>query len=345
MKSLLLLSSLLLSFIISLASAKYYEGHAGKHPLNLFKFFNEKWEKKYESEHHKWERYQIFQKNLKTIDEMNAREGKPVYGITKFSDLTPEEFQQQFLPEMQIKSLSVAKQKNLNKPVFRPLLGKRFPELPTAFDWRSHDAVTAVGDQGVCYSYWSFSAVGAIESQWFLHGHPLTQLSVQQSIDCATNTTQPCDGGDPIMAYQHIINAKGLMSASDYPYRAKKSACQYNTKAAVARIRDWMWVTRNESEQLMQLALISEGPLSACIDARTFQFYFGGIIQHWCGTSINHCVVITGFEQRINWLDEYIDVWLVKNSWGEGFGENGYVFIERNKNLCGISDFVTLPLV
>jgi len=331
-------------FQLQSVHSKHWGGSNGKQDHELFHDYVKQFGRTYPSEHHFNYRLDVFKRNLRTIHEMNKKEGRAVFGINKFADLTEEEFREQYLSPLALQSPD--KQDLHLKPFKQSAhLQARFPQLPVSFDWRYHDAVTDVKNQGPCYSYWAFSAVDAIESQWYLYGHPLTPLSTQQVLDCIVNSTVGCDGGDPVSVYEYLKRSQGIMSEAEYPYTGQKGQCGFDSAKSVAHIDGWAWVTRNQSEDFVRLALITEGPLSACVDAKTWQFYFGGTIQHWCGESLNHCILITAYGQEVNWLDETIDVWRLKNSWGEEFGEQGYVWVERGKNLCGISDFVTIPLI
>jgi len=95
----------------------------------------------------------------------------------------------------------------------------------------------------------------------------------------------------------------------------------------------------------MQVALVSKGPLSICVDASSWQFYEGGVITSFCSNSLDHCVMITGYGDKEGWDGYTYSVWIVRNSWGSDWGYNGYLYVERGYDLCGISDEVTLPVV
>jgi len=272
---------------------------------------------------------------------MNEQHGSPVYGVTKFFDLSETEFRNKYLMETPI-----LKAKNdPSKGTYR--LKSSYPDPPDNFDWRNHQAVTAVKDQGnKCKSSWSFAPVEAVESQWFLQGRLLMDLSVQQPIDCNNaNGTNDCTGGSSITTYEYLIKSKGIEKQSDYPYTATKGVCNFKLSKVVAQIHDWIYVTKNQSEYVMEVVLVSAGPLAIAVDSKTWQFYYGGIVQHWCGESLDHYALITGYEAKYNWFDERTDIWNIRNSWGENWGEEGYIWIERNKNLCGVADQVTMPLV
>jgi len=86
----------------------------------------------------------------------------------------------------------------------------------------------------------------------------------------------------------------------------------------------------------MQVAMMSSGPLSICVDASDWQNYNGGVIES-CGDSLDHCV------QAVGWAT-YSDgtpYWNVRNSWGTSWGQNGFVWVERNQNMCGIAEEAT----
>jgi len=95
----------------------------------------------------------------------------------------------------------------------------------------------------------------------------------------------------------------------------------------------------------MQGGLVAKGPLSICVDAEIWQFYVGGVIQDFCGTDLDHCVLIVGYEDYTTWFGETVPIWIIRNSWGADWGENGYIYVERGYDLCGVADEVTLPVV
>jgi len=299
--------------------------------------FKLKFNKSYADEKEEGKRLGTFKVNINLIKHLNTMQR--VYGVTKFMDLTPTEFRQRYL---------MPKFKGPTRkdwPVIE--LEEEIQDIPTTFDWSSKGAVTKVKDQGQCGSCWAFSCTEAIESQWFLAGHSLAILSPQQIVDC-DKVDQGCDGGDTPTCYEYVMSTKGLEAEKDYKYKGEDDSCKFSASKVVAKISNWTYVTNNntgEDETKMLQVLYSTGPLSVCIDAETWQFYFGGVVSHFCGTDLDHCAVITGFDTKENWEFEDVPIWNVRNSWGADWGESGYIWIQRGDNLCGIAEEVTLPVV
>ncbi|EKF27933.1 cysteine peptidase, putative, partial [Trypanosoma cruzi marinkellei] len=127
-----------------------------------------------------------------------ARRGNPhaTFGVTPFSDLTREEFQSRYHNGA---AHFAAAQERARVPLNVEVVG-----APAAVDWRARGAVTAVKDQGQCGSCWAFSAIGNVESQWFLAGHPLTNLSEQMLVSC-DKTDTGCSGGLMNDAFEWIV--------------------------------------------------------------------------------------------------------------------------------------------
>ncbi|KAG8592486.1 hypothetical protein GDO81_000522, partial [Engystomops pustulosus] len=97
----------------------------------------------------------------------------------------------------------------------------------------------------------------------------------------------------------------------------------------------------SDVEEKMMNLLIRFGPLAVIVDALSWQDYLGGIIQHHCSSGhSNHAVLVVGFDRTGN-----TPYWIVKNSWGTSWGIDGYVHVKMGKNICGIADFVTFPLM
>jgi C1A family cysteine protease len=274
-------------------------------------------------------RFQIFKENIARAQELSSRDPHAQYGVTKFMDLTPEEFKNTILMKTPIPS------GRAHKNVFAGDLAP-IPE-GTTFDWRNKGGVvTPVYNQGQCGSCWAFSITENIESQWALAGNALTSLSMQQVVSCDTND-DGCGGGDPPTAYQYVMEA-GLESYNAYPYQSgegESGSCQYNQGAVVAHIQSY---TTIGSEQQAQSYLTQNGPLSVCVDAESWQYYTGGIIttESNCGTSLDHCVMITGYG-----VESGVNYWWVRNSWGTDWGQAGYLQVESGADVCGIAQEIT----
>jgi len=271
-------------------------------------------------------RYNIFKFNVERAAQKQKNDTKAQWGITKFMDMTPEEFKGTVLMK---RTFTSHQPKNV---------AKSLPQKPlqSSFDWRNHSpaVLTPVYNQGQCGSCWAFSITENIESQWALAGNSLVSLSMQQVVSCDTSD-DGCNGGDPPTAYEYVISAGGLVPYSDYPYTAETGSCQVNTGEIVAHIGSYTTIS---SESDAQTYLVQNGPLSVCVDAESWQYYTGGIIttSSDCGTSLDHCVMITGYG-----TSESTPFWYVRNSWGTDWGQSGYLQVESGADVCGIAQEIT----
>jgi cathepsin F len=301
-------------------------------PLTQFVTFQHQYGKTYKTQEEFEMRFNVFKNNLAIAAKLNAKSKNATYGVTKFSDMTPDEFKNIILMKRPIN-------KNIAGKVWEG--PKKAVKLPTSFDWRDHGAVTPVYNQGQCGSCWAFSVTENIESQWFLAGHTLASLSMQQIVSCDTSD-DGCGGGDPPTAYEYVISAGGQEYYSDYPYTGEDGTCQFNKADVDAVLSNWQYVTQDEDENAMQSFLVSNGPLSVCVDAESWQNYQGGIIteEDDCGTSLDHCVMITGYASA-----ESTTFWWVRNSWGTDWGEEGYLQVQMGGDVCGIAQEVTSAIV
>jgi len=209
--------------------------------------------------------------------------------------------------------------------------------LPSSVDWRSSGAVTGVKDQGSCGSCWSFSSTGALEGANKIKTGTLVSLSEQHFVDCDNNGDHGCFGGLMDNAFEWAQKNGGVCSESSYPYNAKKGSCQ-NTGCGThyAAPKSFTDVKTNDENALM--SALAQQPVSVAIEAdqSAFQLYKSGVFTAPCGTNLDHGVLAVGYG-----TDNGVDYWIVKNSWGTSWGEDGYIRLVRAvkdqpEGQCGI---------
>ena len=217
--------------------------------------------------------------------------------------------------------------------------------VPMAIDWREKGAVTHVKNQANCGSCWSFSATGSIEGINAITNGKLLNISEQQLIDCSTDYgNNGCEGGSMDLAFKYIIK-NGLCSEKEYPYTAQEGSCEECD--TVVNITGYQDITNNDEKALKRV--VAQQPVSVAIQAnsRSFQMYSSGIYSDLsCGNQLDHGVLIVGYGYD---LFHDMDYWIVKNSWGPNWGENGYIRMERNiqdsSGLCGIAMQPSIPTI
>jgi len=312
-----------------------HPGNAGE--LDNFKSFLSfitKFKKSYGNEVFEL-RYNNFKESLKRVEKLNSKSKNKVFGITKFSDMSPEEFRSAYLMK---KGLFNRKYENAEVMIPKPNV-----VAPSTFDWRDKGAVTPVKDQGQCGSCWAFSATENIESVWIIAGkadNSTLQLSPQQIVDC-DSTDSGCDGGDTITAFAYVISAPGLESANAYPYTAEDGDCAFDASRVKAKISSWKYATQSQDETAIKNNLVAWSPLSICVDASSWQDYSGGVMTpDDCGTDLDHCVQLVGYDSGAS-----TPFWFVRNSWSEDWGEDGYLRLEMNQNTCGMAEEATSTFV
>lgn len=299
-------------------------------PEDLFKSWQKKFGKQYSSEEY-GSKKAVFMDNLKTINNHNQlhKAGNTTWtmGLNQFSDLTAAEFKKTHL--------STHKRTFARNETVLPLTPL------DSVDWRTKGAVTPVKNQGQCGSCWSFSTTGSTEGAWAIAGHKLTSLSEQQLMDCSTSEgDHSCQGGLMDYGFEYIIKNGGIDTEADYPYKMRNEACESAKEKNVAAMLKSYTDVPKSAAQLE--AAIAKGPVSVAIEADQsgFQHYNGGTFSGTCGTKLDHGVLAVGYSP---------DYWIVKNSWGETWGNQGYIKLSRSVgfpagNQCGILNSASYPI-
>ncbi|XP_046961305.1 procathepsin L-like [Vanessa cardui] len=291
-----------------------------------FETFIQTYEKEYD-ETEKAERFEIFMNNLEHINYLNSRNDSAIYGITKFTDLTAEEFQQKYTG---LKIGNYTDDTNIIRQY--PILNMKLKEIPDSFDWRSKGVVTPARLQGDCGACWAFSIMGNIESAYAIKTQQTVILSEQQLVDCVTDCNS-CIDGFPINACRYL-QSHGAMSEDSYPYVARTGPCKYNADNVKVKVTDCVSLKVSEDELAEKLVTI--GPLSIAIASAALQAYNGEpITAKGCsGSPTNHAVLLVGYGTDANGMK----YWLAKNSWGNNWGDQGYFKMQRGVNCLNIVD-------
>ncbi|XP_023017927.2 cathepsin L-like peptidase [Leptinotarsa decemlineata] len=292
-----------------------------------FKF---RYNKTYITEKEDDRRFRIFLANVREIRNHNRKFRRNLFtfekGVNIFADLTKEEFNERYSLEETILTTIYARDTKKNLP-------RGLSELDNHdyFDWREKGAVTPAKDQGHCASCWIFSAVGVLEAYYFRKTGALVSLSMQNIVDCLWDSN--CSGGDPEFAFE-FAKEYGLNSESHYPYQGKELKCNPVKTKIFNLTFDELKYVRNSGSN-MKDALIEYGPLSVCIYVTSkWRFYKSGVYyDKECSEYVNHCLLVVGYGTENGY-----DYWIMKNSWGPLWGENGFIKFSRNEylNYCGI---------
>ncbi|XP_058081238.1 senescence-specific cysteine protease SAG39-like [Magnolia sinica] len=284
-------------------------------------------------------RFKIFKDNVQQIETFNnAGEKSYKLSINEFADLKNEEF---------IASRNGFRPSQMKATKETSFMYENVTLAPVSMDWRKKGAVTPIKDQGQCGCCWAFSAVAAMEGITQLSTGRLLSLSEQELVDCdIKGVDQGCGGGLMDDAFLFIQHNHGLTTDVNYPYEGTDGTCNPKKSSIhAAQINGHEDVPANSEKALLKA--VTNQPVSVAIDAGgfAFQFYSSGVFTGECGTDLNHGVTAVGYGTA----DDGTNYWLVKNSWGTGWGEDGYIRMQRDveakEGLCGIAMQASYPTV
>ncbi|KAE8710444.1 Cysteine proteinase 3 [Hibiscus syriacus] len=307
-------------------------GHT-RHAISFARFAY-KYGRKYESVEEMKLRFQNFKENLDLIGSTNKKGLSYTLGVNKFADWSWEEFQKHKLGASQNCSATLKGNHQLTDDV-----------LPESKDWREAGIVSPVKEQGKCGSCWTFSTTGALEAAYHQAYGKGISLSEQQLVDCARAfDNNGCHGGLPSHAFEYIKYNDGLDTEEAYPYTAKDGVCKFSSENVGVKVANSVNITMGAEDELKHAVALVR-PVSVAFQViRSFRLYESGVFSaETCGSTsqdVNHAVLAVGYG-----VENGVPYWLIKNSWGADWGDNGYFKMELGKNMCGVATCASYPIV
>jgi len=326
------MKTLLLSTLVLHCALAY--NHADlKHEFSLFK---QKYNKQYSSSEEEYLRFNIFKENLISLTRESRESRSYTVGVTQFSDMTHQEFKNTYLG---LKQTNMMGERNMTAR-------RVSSNLPDQVNWVEQGAVSSVKNQGQCGSCWAFATTEQVESYAQISsGGEVPNLSAQQVTSCTPNLLQ-CGGtggcyGSVTQLGFNYLQLFGHMSEDDYPYVSGSTSntedCNYDVTKPVVKLTGYNTLPSNDHDAVMT-HLAEVGPLSIAVDASEWHKYTGGVFNGCSfddNISINHGVQLVGYGSAFSAAGVY-DYWLVRNSWGTSWGEDGYIRLQRTSQ-CGVN--------
>jgi len=297
--------------------------------------------KTYESEEEHRLRFKVWSNNLELVESHNAEfaRGRQTFDLAmnRFADMTNSEYRTMMLAPKSTRFVDNA------ETVFNKTNGA----TPDTMDWRDvNNVVPPVKNQEQCGSCWAFSAVAAMEGAYNYKTGTLNEFSEQELVDCTKDGHYTCNlGGEMSDGIDYIASEQNgyIYTESAYPYTAKscsiaKDCCTAEAGEGVATGITGHTAIPTGDEDALKEASATLTVVSVGIDASaaSFQLYNSGVYAPagCSSTNLDHGVAVVGY----NTMVKGGDYWIVRNSWGRTWGEQGYIYMARNdNNKCGIA--------
>lgn len=332
----------------------------------------------YTSVEEEFKRMLVWVKHHDIIEKHNNQSPSPSYklGHNNFSDMSNDEFQKQnnlgkYSPGIEAIQAKQERLKAMKTHPDHKVHIKDFEiefrhlreqaanggdedddlgSLPRTINWIEGGAVTPVKNQERCGSCWAFSATGAIEGAMYIKSGQLTPLSEQNLLDCDHNDNG-CEGGIMENAFQFDESFHGLCSEENYPYLAIDGhACDYDcAKVDGSQVQSYIDIPEGDKHGLIASIVMQPTSVAMQADQLAFQLYSEGVFDDdSCGERgmIDHGVLAVGYGHDEDADLNYITI---KNSWGEDWGEDGYIRLKRHSpnewGTCAILRIMTTPVM
>lgn len=216
-------------------------------------------------------------------------------------------------------------------------------DIPAQVNWTQVGDVSPIQNQGQCGSCWSFSAAQAVESAYAVFkgvNNPVPVLSEEQLVQCASPLNGylnfGCSGGQMTEAFRYV-EKNPLTTTALYPYTSGTTKVAGPCNKAAAQLGTYGitgYKTVAAGADNLAGAIVQQ-PISVAVDATNWSSYSSGVFSN-CGTALNHGVLAVGYVSN--------QYWIVKNSWGTSWGQDGYIWVDWKSN-CGITDQPAFPTV
>lgn len=278
--------------------------------------------------------YRIFETNWETVETHNKNNNYKLQ-LNKFADKVDFNTDN-YHSDLMNKTISYNTKKvsfNILDKV-KEIYNNIFLNHPKEVDWRKTDKLTNVKNQKNCGSCWAFSSTSALEA--FLRNNDLEvqRLSEQELVDCSKEN-YGCQGGLMDKAFDYCISNKGLHSHDNYPYLAQDNDCMTgcsidfknctnDNKVVGSGDFDYKYTESYSINSLKEAVIKNPVPIAINANTPIFRFYSEGIIEDNFNlqSELNHAVLLVGYK-----YDKKGIYWIIQNSWGEDWGDKGYIKI------------------